>query len=56
MSSSIPTHQELADRIGSSRVVVSRALRDLIDEEDRLSAQGRALRLPMSALVLRDEL
>ncbi len=50
----IPTHQELAERVGSSRVVISRSLKELIEEED-LNVKGRVLRLPMSALVLRGE-
>jgi CRP/FNR family transcriptional regulator, cyclic AMP receptor protein len=50
----LPTHQELADRIGSSRVVVSRVLKELIEEERGLTATGRVIRLPLSALVTRD--
>ncbi|MFO7589228.1 MAG: Crp/Fnr family transcriptional regulator [Gemmatimonadota bacterium] len=48
-----PTHQELAERIGSSREVVTRVLKDLL-EDDLLSADGRVIRVPLSALVLRD--
>jgi CRP/FNR family transcriptional regulator, cyclic AMP receptor protein len=52
----LPTHQELADRVGSSRVVVSRVLKELIEEERYGSHQGRVLRLPAGALVGREEL
>ncbi len=48
-----PTHQELANRIGSSREVVSRLLKDLLDSE-LLQAEGRIIRVPESALVLRE--
>ncbi|MFN2432778.1 MAG: Crp/Fnr family transcriptional regulator [Gemmatimonadota bacterium] len=49
-----PTHQELADRIGSSREVVSRVLKELL-EGDLLEAEGRIIRVSESALVLRDD-
>jgi CRP-like cAMP-binding protein len=49
-----PTHQELANRIGSSREVVSRLLKDLLDS-DLLHAEGRVIRVSESALVLREE-
>ena len=49
-----PTHQELADRIGSSREVVSRILKELL-ESDLLQAEGRVIRVPASALILREE-
>jgi CRP-like cAMP-binding protein len=49
-----PTHQELADRIGSSREVVSRILKGLL-ESDLLTAEGRVIRVSESALVLKDE-
>jgi CRP/FNR family transcriptional regulator, cyclic AMP receptor protein len=51
----VPTHQELAERVGSSRVVISRILKELIAEEESLTAHGRVLRVPMSALVVREE-
>jgi CRP-like cAMP-binding protein len=44
-----PTHQELAERIGSSREVVSRVLKELLDDE------GKVIQVPLSALVLRDD-
>ena len=49
-----PTHQELADRIGSSREVVSRVLKELLEDE-LFSAEGKVIRVPLSALVLRDD-
>lgn len=50
-----PTHKELANRIGTSREVVSRLLAEL-RESDLLEAdEGRVIRLPLSALVLRDD-
>lgn len=49
-----PTHQELANRIGSSREVVSRVLKELLESE-LLQAEGRVIRVPESALVLRED-
>lgn len=49
-----PTHQELAERIGSSREVVTRLLNELLESEE-LDAEGRVIRISESALVLRDE-
>jgi CRP/FNR family cyclic AMP-dependent transcriptional regulator len=49
-----PTHRELAQRIGSSREVVTRVLKELL-ESDLLDAEGRVIRVPMSALVFREE-
>lgn len=49
-----PTHQELADRIGSSREVVSRLLKELLESE-LLEAEGKIIRVSESALILRDE-
>jgi CRP-like cAMP-binding protein len=49
-----PTHQELAERIGSSREVVSRVLKELLDDE-LLAAEGKVIRVPLSALVLRED-
>jgi len=50
-----PTHQELAELVGSSREVISRLLKELLAEEDDLSVQGRVIHLPLSALVVREE-
>jgi CRP-like cAMP-binding protein len=49
-----PTHQELANRIGSSREVVSRVLKELLESE-LLHADGRVIRVPESALILRED-
>lgn len=49
-----PTHRELAERIGSSREVVTRLLSELL-ESDMLNAEGRIIRVPYSALILREE-
>ena len=38
-----PTHQELAERVGSTRVVVSRALKELLEEEESIRMDGRQL-------------
>ncbi|MGH9887227.1 MAG: Crp/Fnr family transcriptional regulator, partial [bacterium] len=40
-----PTHQELAERIGSTRVVVSRVMKELLDEEPWIRIDGRTLRV-----------
>lgn len=40
-----PTHQELAERIGSTRVVVTRAIKELLDEEDWIRIDGHTLRV-----------
>ena len=40
-----PTHQELAERVGSTRVVVSRVIKELLDEEDSIQMDGRTLRV-----------
>jgi CRP/FNR family transcriptional regulator, cyclic AMP receptor protein len=45
-----PTHQELAERIGSSRVVVSRFLKELLEEERSISMEGRTLRVTLHAV------
>jgi CRP/FNR family transcriptional regulator, cyclic AMP receptor protein len=50
-----PTHKELAHRIGSSREVVSRLLAELRASEMLEAEDGRVIRLPLSALVLRDD-
>ncbi len=50
-----PTHQELAHRIGSSREVVSRLLAELRDSELLEADAGRVIRVPLSALVLRED-
>lgn len=50
-----PTHRELANRIGSSREVVSRLLAELRDSDVLETEDGRVLRVPLSALVLRED-
>jgi CRP/FNR family transcriptional regulator, cyclic AMP receptor protein len=45
-----PTHQELAERIGTTRVVVCRALKELLEEEGVVQANGRVLRVRLTAL------
>lgn len=42
-----PTHQELAERVGTTRVVVSRLLKELIQEEEDLKVQGRVFRVSL---------
>lgn len=46
-----PTQQELAERVGTTRVVVARALKELLEEEGALATDGRTFRLTMRALV-----
>ncbi|MBK5097778.1 MAG: Crp/Fnr family transcriptional regulator, partial [Gemmatimonadetes bacterium] len=50
-----PTHLELANRIGTSREVVSRLLAELRDSEVLQPEEGRVIRVPLSALVLRED-
>ena len=40
-----PTHQELAERVGSTRVVVSRVIKELLDEEHWIRIEGDTLRV-----------
>jgi CRP-like cAMP-binding protein len=52
-----PTHQELAERVGSTRVVVSRAIKELLEEDDLIQMEGTTLRVRLDmaeiALTLR---
>jgi CRP/FNR family cyclic AMP-dependent transcriptional regulator len=50
-----PTHQELANRIGTSREVVSRLLAELREADILEAEEGRVIRLPLSSLVLHEE-
>jgi CRP-like cAMP-binding protein len=50
-----PTHQELAERIGSSREVVTRLLKELLASDLLDAEEGKVIRVPYSALVLRGE-
>lgn len=45
-----PTHQELAERIGSSRVVVSRVLKELLEENATIRVEGRTIRVKLHAV------
>jgi CRP-like cAMP-binding protein len=45
-----PTHQELAERIGTTRVVVCRALKELLEEEGIAQGAGRVLRVRLKAI------
>ncbi|MBI4514164.1 MAG: Crp/Fnr family transcriptional regulator [Gemmatimonadetes bacterium] len=49
-----PTLQDLAQRVGSSREVVSRIMKELL-ESDLLRAEGRVIRVSASALVVRED-
>lgn len=49
-----PTHQELAYRIGSSREVVTRYLKEILASDLLQQEEGRVIRVPQSALVLRE--
>lgn len=40
-----PTHQELAERVGSTRVVVSRVMGELLRDEPWIRMDGRSLRV-----------
>ena len=43
-----PTHQDLAERVGSTRVVVTRALKSLLEDQD-FEVDGRVLRVRITA-------
>jgi CRP/FNR family transcriptional regulator, cyclic AMP receptor protein len=45
-----PTHQELAERVGSTRVVITRALKELLREERSIHVEGRVLRVRITAV------
>jgi CRP/FNR family transcriptional regulator, cyclic AMP receptor protein len=47
-----PTHQELADMIGSTRVVVSRLLKELVEEETAIAEDGgKVMRVALSRVI-----
>ena len=46
-----PTHQELAERVGSTRVVVSRVIKELLEEEQAIRMDGRTLRVRLDGRV-----
>jgi CRP-like cAMP-binding protein len=43
------THQELAERVGSTRVVVTRALKELLEEDD-INMENHVLRVRLTAV------
>lgn len=45
-----PTHQEIAERVGSTREVVSRALKTLLEEDDGIQMEGRVLRVSLRSV------
>lgn len=47
-----PTHQELAELVGSTRVVISRVMKELMEEEDLLAEHGNVIRVHLEDLVL----
>ncbi len=47
-----PTHQELAELVGSTRVVISRMMKELMEEEDMLAEHGNVIRVHLEDLVL----
>lgn len=49
-----PTHQELAEIVGSTRVVISRMLKELLQEETAITARGNVIRVYPDDLVLAD--
>lgn len=46
-----PTHQELADLIGTTRVVVSRLLKELVEDEPSIAATGRVIRVSLRKVI-----
>ena len=49
-----PTHKELADLVGSTRVVISRIMKELMEEDELLAEQGNVIRVHLDDLVLDD--
>jgi CRP-like cAMP-binding protein len=49
-----PTHKELAELVGSTRVVISRIMKELMEEEGLLAEHGNVIRVHMEDLVLDD--
>lgn len=48
-----PTHQELADMVGTTRVVVSRLLKELIEEDEALAERsGKVIRVSLRRVEL----
>jgi len=46
-----PTHQELAERVGSTRVVVSRAIKEILEEEHSIRMDGHMLHVRLNGQV-----
>jgi CRP/FNR family cyclic AMP-dependent transcriptional regulator len=46
-----PTHQELAERVGSTRVVVSRVIKELLEEEESIRMEGHLLHVRLDGRV-----
>ena len=46
-----PTHQELAERVGSTRVVVSRVIKELLEEEESIRMEGHLLHVRLDGQV-----
>jgi CRP/FNR family cyclic AMP-dependent transcriptional regulator len=44
-----PTHQELAERVGSTRVVVSRAMKEILEEEESIRIDGNRLHVRLDS-------
>ncbi|MEN8375743.1 MAG: Crp/Fnr family transcriptional regulator [Gemmatimonadota bacterium] len=49
-----PTHKELAELVGSTRVVISRMMKELMEEEGMLAEYGNVIRVHLEDLVLDD--
>ena len=49
-----PTHKELAELVGSTRVVISRMMKELMEEEELLAEHGNIIRVHLEDLVLDD--
>jgi len=51
-----PTHQELADMVGTTRVVVSRLLKELVEEDEAIESSGKVMRVSVQKVLRDDEL
>lgn len=51
-----PTNQQLADLVGSSRVVISRLLKELEEEDEAIVLEGRTVRVRLEGVILEDPL
>jgi CRP-like cAMP-binding protein len=50
-----PTHQELAELVGSTRVVISRLLKEILEEQHSFEARGNVIRVYLDDLVPTEE-